>query len=73
MKNLDRWIAAYKAMDQRRRDENLDLAEADAIAHPAVRGPVLRLVANGAALHNLGDAVGSAKDLLPTVIVRPVK
>ena len=34
MKNLSRWIAAYKKMDARRRSENLLIAEAAAEAHP---------------------------------------
>ncbi|MFC0132004.1 hypothetical protein [Massilia eurypsychrophila] len=29
-----RWVRAYQKMDHRRREENLDLAEADAQCHP---------------------------------------
>lgn len=46
MENLDRVIAAYKAMDQRRKAENLALLELDAKKHPEKRPQLLRLVSN---------------------------
>jgi hypothetical protein len=42
-----RWVMAYRAMDQRRREENLDLAEADAMAHPRRTAPSMRLITGG--------------------------
>lgn len=48
MKNLDRWIAAYIAMDDESRGDHLKFAESSAHAHPARRTPALILaVSNG--------------------------
>lgn len=44
MENLERVVAAYIAMDQRRKNENLETMEADAKLYPAVTVPNLRLV-----------------------------
>ena len=46
MENLDRVIAAYIAMDQRRKAENLVLLELDAKKHPEKQAQTLRLVVN---------------------------
>ncbi|OFA08799.1 hypothetical protein DUPY_04750 [Duganella phyllosphaerae] len=46
MENLARVIAAYKAMDQRRKDENLRLLELDAKKHLEKQRVSLKLVAN---------------------------
>lgn len=45
MENIERVIAAYKAMDQRRREANLRMMEIDAKRHPD-RARLLRLVVN---------------------------
>lgn len=73
MKNLDRWIAAYVAMDQRRREENLDLAESDALDHPAAASRKLRLLANSGNVIHLRDAVGRLHDFGTAIIVSSVK
>lgn len=44
MENLPKIIAAYIAMDQRAKDDNLKTMEADAIRYPAPGIPKLRLV-----------------------------
>lgn len=44
MENLDRIIAAYIAMDKRRKNENLETMEADAKLHPEKVVTKLRLV-----------------------------
>lgn len=44
MKNLDRYIALYKAMDTRRRAEALLFAEMQVKSFPARAAPLLRLV-----------------------------
>lgn len=73
MKNLDRWVAAYMAMDQRRREENLDLAEADAIEHPAATLLKLRSFANGDNVVYLRRALGGPHNFGAPLVVGPIK
>ena len=50
MTNLERWIAAYNAMDPRRRAEMLTFAQDTARAYPAIQikpPPALRLIEGG--------------------------
>jgi hypothetical protein len=56
MKNLDRWMAAYVAMDDEARSDNLMFAESAALAHPAKAPLALSLVAGGG-----GATTGSNK------------
>lgn len=42
-----RWVTAYRSMDQRRREENLDLAEADALDHPMSGKPDAAFLIHG--------------------------
>lgn len=72
MKNLDRWILAYQTMDQRRREENLDLAEADAKAHPDRKPASLRLVSNGVRADELRDTLRGSQDFIPSLAVSAV-
>jgi hypothetical protein len=41
-------LVAFRAMDERRQIENLDLAESDALEYPRRAAPALRLIAGGA-------------------------
>ena len=73
MKNLARWILAYETMDQRRREENLALAEEDARLHPEMRAPILRLVSNGLSGHDSRHLASGPQNLIPTFVVCPVE
>ncbi len=46
MENLPKIIAAYIAMDQRRKDENFEVMMDDARLHPEAKPSHLRLVDN---------------------------
>lgn len=48
MTDLERWIAAFIAMDDRRKSENLGFMEDTAKTYPARPQPVLRLIIGGA-------------------------
>jgi len=49
MRNLDRWINAYIAMDDEARNDHLKFAESSARAPPARKPPVLSIAASGGA------------------------
>lgn len=49
MRNLDRWINAYIAMDDEARGDHLTFAESSARAHPARKPPTLSLATSGGA------------------------
>lgn len=78
MKNLDRWVAAYIGMDERRRRENLPFMEDTALRYPAEKPqkkpPKLTLAADNSLRAPTRHALGIPHDLLPRLdICRIVK
>jgi hypothetical protein len=69
MNNLHRWIAAYEQMDERRRQENLPIMEATALAHPERKRRKLHLVANNSRLNDATHSLSVSHDSQSTVIV----
>ena len=65
MQNLDRWIAAYEAMDARRRRLNLIGMEGQARRFPAKKRPKLSVVAGGAGLGGVRDVLDVGHDGRP--------
>ena len=56
MNNLEQWVGAYLAMDDRRRKEMLKFAQAIAAAHPSKKTARLSLVSSG-------DGLGASMNL----------
>lgn len=73
MKNLQRWIDAYRTMDQRRRDQNLSAMEAIAAAHPDIEVKNLRLVRRDpTGLRPIDQVTSVPHDVGALVLVTPV-
>lgn len=74
MKRRERWIAAWDAMDERRQNENLELAESDALDYPAKRVPKLRLLTVGDGdLRDHRDSLRNLHDASPAFVVRSIE
>lgn len=69
MQNLDRWVAAYIAMDQRRRAESLIFMEDTARTYPNKKPAKLSLVANGAGGSGVSLNLSEAHDTLAPLSV----
>ncbi|NML62250.1 hypothetical protein HHL21_14430 [Massilia sp. RP-1-19] len=72
MENFERWKAAYIAMDERRKWENLIIAEGAAADHPAETKPPLLLVANSGGAHDAGHSLSRTHDRSTPILVRAV-
>jgi hypothetical protein len=70
MKNLDRWIAAYVAMDNESRVDHLTFAESSARAHP--RPPALFLAASGGGIALGQQALKVSQNIAPLALVNGV-
>ncbi len=73
MDKLDRWIAAYVRMDQRRKDENLALAESDAEDYPSMKPPTLTLAADNSELSNTRNLLRDFHNSRAPIRIRPMK
>lgn len=70
MKNLDRWVAAYVAMDDEARADHLTFAESSALAHPARKLTSLYLAASGSGLGAREHSLKVSDGIAPPALVK---
>jgi len=72
MKNIDRWNAAYTAMDDQCREDLLAFAEASACAHPSRKPSLLYLASSCGGLHPSLKPLSKAHDIPAPALVKGV-